>query len=91
MKIAKTKTKRRIWWLNLSEEEKAAYIEKVQKYKEINRENKTLALMVKYGQKFQCSFCFHRKTGSCVDNLPNGCQYWFSPNSSYQGIAYLYG
>lgn len=84
----KSKAERQQWWASLSEDEKTAYIEGAQQRKAIKREDKTRATMVKYGQKYQCAECFHRKSGSCIDNLPNGCPHWFSPDSTFQGIAY---
>ena len=63
-------------------------IERKNKEKTIKRKQVSLAVMVKYEQKYQCSSCFHSKGGSCTDNLPNGCEYWYNPQSSYQGISY---
>lgn len=40
------------------------------------RRQRTLAVMVKYADKYKCSECFHRKTKSCADDMPNGCEQW---------------
>lgn len=86
--LMKSKKGRQKWWRNLTNEEKAMYIETVQKRKAVKRRNKSLLKMKKYGDKYKCSECFHRKTGSCTDDLPCGCEFWFNPNSEIIGLAY---
>ena len=51
-------------------------IQKKQEKARRRRLQRTLAIMPKYGDKYKCSACFHRKTKSCTDNMPNGCEYW---------------
>jgi hypothetical protein len=84
----KTKKQRQKWWKRQSPEEQTAFIEKKVLEKAIKRRKKSLRIMKKYGDKYSCKKCFHRATKSCTDDLPNGCEYWFNPNTKKTGIAY---
>ena len=86
--MTKKKEERQKWWKGLTAQQQDGYIAKVCANKAIKRKKVSLRRMKKYDNKFSCSTCFHRKGASCTDNLPNGCEYWWSPDSSYQGIAY---
>lgn len=77
----KTKGQRREWWYNLTPAQQAEQIEKWQAQKALKREAKSRRIMSKAEMIFECKECLHRKTRHCIDNLPNGCEYWFSPNS----------
>ena len=83
-----TKKQRQRWWKNLSDEEKELYLKKIFKRKAIKRMSKSIRVMKNYIGKYKCSDCIHGKTKSCTDNLPNGCEYWFDPNSEKIGLAY---
>jgi hypothetical protein len=87
-KKLKSKRERQRWWNNLSPEEQNDFIERIVAQKSIFRRNRSLERMKKYGDKYPCSECFHRLTKSCTDHLPNGCEYWWMPNSRKIGIAY---
>lgn len=84
----KSKAERQQWWASLSNQEKGDYLAKSQVRQAIKRRNKSVLVIKRYSNKFSCSTCFHRFGGSCTDNLPNGCPHWFSPDSTFQGIAY---
>ncbi len=84
----KSKQSRQKWWKKQSPEKQAAFIDKKVLAKAVTRRNKSLKIMKKFGNKYPCSKCFHRATKSCTDDLPNGCEYWFNPNSSKVGIAF---
>lgn len=72
----KSKKARRKWWNSLSSKEQNQYITKCKKAKNEKRRQKSLKVMKKHGDKYKCSECYHRKTESCTDDLPNGCEYW---------------
>lgn len=62
----------------MSSEQQQKYIEKIIEAKRVKRMQRTLKKMRKFGDKYQCSECFHRKTKSCTDDLPNGCENYFN-------------
>ena len=86
MVFLKNKVQRQEWWKTLSVEEQGDYINGRQKKKTEQRRKKSIELT--RGSDFTCRTCFHRKTGSCNDNLPNGCEYWYDPANKKQGLAY---
>ena len=81
----KTKQERQRWWFNLTPKQQVDYIEKLVDKKKIKRHKEALRTMRKYGDKFSCTTCFHRKIRSCEDDLPCGCGYWYSPTAKKQG------
>jgi len=80
--MGKKRKSRQKWWKKQSSEQKASFIDKKVLAKAIKRRKKSLKIMKKHGDKYLCSKCFHRATKSCTDDLPNGCEYWYNPNSS---------
>lgn len=84
----KTKKQRRQWWNSLTPDEQAEKIKEWMARKAARRKAKSLREMSKIEGVFDCADCFHRKTKSCTDDMPNGCEYWFSPGSKIQGLAY---
>lgn len=84
----KTKKERQRWWRSLTVDEQFEYIESIMTKKAIKRRVETTQMMKKYGDKFSCVTCFHRTTGSCIDDMPNGCQYYYNPVTGLDGIAY---
>lgn len=77
--MAKSKKLRQKWWKELSDEDKAAYIDKKVLAKAIKRRKRSLRIMKNFGDKYSCKKCFHRLTKSCTDDLPNGCEFWWNP------------
>jgi hypothetical protein len=90
-KKSKTQRKkaRREWWKSLTPEQKSEYLGKVVKKKSFKWREEHLRIMKKYGDKFKCSECFHRGNGSCTDDMPQGCPYWYSPQAKEQGPALM--
>lgn len=89
--MKKSKKLRRQWWKGLSSKEQAEYINKKMEQKAAKRLQRSLTIMRKYGNKYPCSKCFHRKTKSCTDDLPNGCEHWYfidGDGRTKEGIAY---
>lgn len=84
----KTKKERQRWWRNLTPQQQFDYVERLVAEKAVSRREEALRTMKQYGDKFSCSTCFHRKTKSCTDDLPNGCQYYYNPITGLDGIAY---
>ncbi len=76
--MAKLKKLRKKWWKGLSSAQRSKYIEKKVEVKRVIRLKRSLEKMRRYGDKYQCSECFHRKSKSCTDDMPNGCEDWFS-------------
>lgn len=74
------------WFKSLTALEKKDFIENKVKTKAAKRIKKSLNLMKDYGQKYACKNCFHGLCNSCTDNLPNGCEYYYSTITDYQGL-----
>jgi hypothetical protein len=87
--IKTSKYQRQKWWRRLAPEQQGKYIDKTVSMKAVKRRKRSLRRMKKYGDTYKCSECFHRKTKSCTDDMPNGCEHWFNPNSEKKGIAYI--
>jgi len=81
----RTKAERQRWWRSLNPDQQFEYIEKIVLGKAIKRRQQSLRKMKKYGNKFSCETCFHRTTKACDDDLPNGCEWWYSPKAKKQG------
>ena len=64
------------WLKNLEKQ-----IKKKQTQKAQSRKDKSLALMKRYPGQYKCTACIHGKTKNCMDNLPNGCEYYFNAAS----------
>ena len=86
--VWKSKKLRHRWWNSLTPEEQEKQIEKWQEKKAGKRKAKSLEIMSRTKHKYNCDGCFHRKTHSCTDDMPNGCEYWFDPNGEIVGCAY---
>ncbi|HDY90111.1 MAG TPA: hypothetical protein ENH82_18585 [bacterium] len=84
----KSKKERQQWWAELTPEQQAIHLERWQVGKATMRRSRSNEFMAKINVLFNCKKCFHNLTKSCTDNLPKGCEYWFSPNSEIQGLAY---
>jgi len=82
----KTKKQRQQWWNDLTPEQQAEQIEKWQAQKADKRRNGSIQKMARVKEKFDCGDCFHRWTRSCVDMMPNGCEYWFNPTSKLRPL-----
>jgi len=67
---------RQVWWENLPDTERQKYINSKVKAKQAFRNNRSIALMKPYAGQYNCKDCIHGKTGSCTDNLENGCEYF---------------
>lgn len=65
---------------------KEKMIKEKQEQKAKERRIKSLRIMKPYGKKYKCTECFHRKSKSCTDNLPNGCEHWFNPKRGFAKI-----
>ena len=46
----------------------------------LRRRSRSLALMKNYSG-YHCKACIHGKTDNCVDQLPNGCEYYYNAAS----------
>ena len=73
----RTKAERRQWWSGLKPEQQGAYVKKQMEKKAAKRRAASIAIMEKAEVKRSCSDCLHGGSGSCTDNLPNGCEHWF--------------
>lgn len=66
------------------------FIKKVQvekaEHRRLDEETNTIG-----SHKYNCGTCFHKKTNNCggLSVLEKVCQFWFSPNSPIQGLAYV--
>ena len=87
-RTAETKAQRQEWWKKLTLEEQIDYVQKKGNEKARFRRARSIKLMADKPGQFSCRGCFHRKTQSCEDNLPNGCEYWYDPADKKQGLAY---
>jgi hypothetical protein len=56
-------------------------IKEKQANKALHRRNRSLALMQDYKGKYKCKACIHGKSKNCLDQLPNGCEYYFNAAS----------
>lgn len=52
------------------------FIKNHNKVKAQKRRKKSIKIMEKFNLKFNCDKCLHKITGSCIDYLPNGCEYY---------------
>lgn len=86
MKKSKKETKE--WWKGLTENQRSQYISRVMEGKREKRRKRSIRLMSRRAGEFKCKECFHGQGGHCTDRLPNGCEYWFNPNSDKIGIGY---
>ena len=87
-KKKKTKSQRRSWWLSLSDEEKAAFIDKKVSEKSQRRQLKMLQIMKEDTLEFDCKKCIHGLSHSCTDNLKDGCTYYYNAKTNEHGPAY---
>lgn len=85
----KSKTQRRKWWFSLTSDQQGEQIKKWRRKKAERRRKKSAKIMSKTKNRYKCDGCFHRKTKSCEDDMPHGCEYWFDPKSKIVGLAYL--
>ena len=73
-------TKGQKWFRSLTPEQQAAYMSKKTAEKDaqksIFRRNRSIALMKPHAGQYNCKDCIHGKSGSCTDNLENGCEYF---------------
>jgi hypothetical protein len=51
-------------------------IERNNQLKAQKRRLKSISLMKYYPNQYSCKACIHGLTGSCTDNLKNGCEYF---------------
>lgn len=77
----KDKPQRQKWWADLTEQQKDEYLTEKQELKHQKNITKAIGLMEQKNLKFDCLQCFHHKTHSCTDNLPNGCQSFYDPQA----------
>ena len=84
----KTKKQRQQWWADLTPDQQAVHLKRWQVGKSATRRARSIELMDKIHVLFSCKKCFHSKVKACTDNLPRGCEYWFSPTSEIIGLAY---
>lgn len=72
----KSKKQRQNWWKNLTPEQQISFIDKKVAEKALKRQKKSIKLMKQHKIHHNCNFCLHRKTQSCTNNLPDGCEYY---------------
>jgi hypothetical protein len=84
----RTKLSGKIWFRGLTPEQQEKRIEVLCQKKAELRIQKDLGLMAKYGQRFACFKCLHRKTGSCLQEMPCGCSDFYDQeqNLSFKEI-----
>jgi len=85
-KYKPSKKQRRKWWDNQTPEQKDVYLKAIFLKKAENRRNKTLTTMAKYGNKYSCDTCLHKKTGSCDADYPQGCEDWTDGDKDFKTI-----
>ena len=83
-----TKRQKQQWWLSLSAEEKAAFIDKKVDEKSQKRQLKMLRIMKEDTLEFDCKKCIHWLSHSCTDNLKDGCTYYYNAKTDEHGPAY---
>ncbi|KPL25615.1 MAG: hypothetical protein AMJ75_00455 [Phycisphaerae bacterium SM1_79] len=83
----KPKVKRQAWWRGLTEAERSEQLDRWRDEKAYDRRLRSLEIMADV-DGFSCSDCYHRLVRCCLDDLPRGCEYWFSPGSDRIGLAY---
>ncbi len=55
-------------------------IENKNKLKHERNKKRSIELM-KHHPGYSCSDCFHGLMECCIDNLPNGCEFWFNADT----------
>ena len=71
-------------------------VKRQQDTKALKRRKQSLETMKAYPDQYQCRNCIHGLTGSCDDNLPDGCEHfrdivrnrWFVGNRSAVAKSY---
>jgi hypothetical protein len=86
-----TKKQKSLWFKNLPPERRQEFIEKQCQKKNDERKQRDLEFMKQFGQDYACSGCLHRKTGSCDQDMPNGCLDFYSDelNMSFREIMVI--
>jgi hypothetical protein len=84
----RTKLSGKIWFRGLTPEQQEERIAALCQKKAELRIQRDLELMAKYGQRFACFKCLHRKTGSCLQEMPCGCSDFYDQeqNLSFKEI-----
>jgi len=83
-----TKRQKRQWWLSLSAEEKAAFINKKVAKKSQGRRLKMLQIIKENNLEFDCKKCIHGLGGSCTNRPVGGCAYYYNAKTDEHGPAY---
>jgi hypothetical protein len=75
-KFNKSKKERRKWWINLTPEQKSAYLEKNSTAKALRRRREEAEDAKLFNLKYDCDKCIFKISESCINPLPNGCGYY---------------
>ncbi len=51
-------------------------IEQKNKIKAAKRKRESIRMMKEAGIHYDCNRCLHRKAKACLDDLPDGCEYF---------------
>jgi hypothetical protein len=86
-----TKKQKSKWFNSLTPEQRQCFIDKKNQKENESRIQKDLDFMKQFGQDYVCSGCLHRHTGSCAQNMPNGCLDFYSAelNKSFREIIVM--
>ena len=61
-----------------------SFIEKMVQLKSEKRLQNSVQIMKPYGDRYSCKTCFHHKSKSCTDILPQGCEDWTDGEDSFK-------
>ncbi len=90
----KSKAKRQKWWNSLNSKRQAVYVsKKIQEKADRRREYEEThwkQAIIGDRRKYCCKTCFHLKVRCCdgLSSLSKICLYWWTVNSSKEGLAY---